>query len=773
MDTQNLDNIIWKIISETRKTSRIELHLNGLFFCQLEAIPEEIFTLENLRILNVSGGWGGEKTRITKIPPQIEKLRNLETLNLSKNRIKEIPKEVYDLKNLRELYLSYNEIEYIDSCINQLTELRRLDLSFNKIKKIPKTICDLKNLEYLSLDNNQLEKLPVEISDLKRLQVLDLINNKIQILPLAIGKIDDLTRISVNGNNITNIPIEILRHKYDHSGEGIINYCKSVLKEDVIRLFEAKLLIVGEGSVGKTCLLKRIIYDKVNSNELTTEGIDIDKWFFSKDQIDNFRVNIWDFGGQEIYHATHQFFLTKRSLYIFVWAARKDEVDFDYWLNVIKLLSDNSPTLVVLNKIDERIKMIDEQHIQRSFNNIVGFHKVSALYGNGIIEFVKNIKNQIVNIEHIGEALPKVWITIRETLENLDQNYIDYKEYKRICAKYNLTEEKADFLSKYFHDLGVFLHFHDNAVLKAILFLKPEWATNAVYRLIDTKEVISNYGKFHFNQLDAIWTEYPADKHLHLIELMKKFELCFQIQNTQEYIIPELLQPSSPDFEWNYNNNLRFEYHYEFMPSGIISRFIALSHNLIYNNIFWKNGIIIKREHTKSLLVSDRFKRKVGIWIDGREKKELLAIVREKIDYIHQTLNNPSVKQMLQCNCIECIVSKEPFFYDYSSLKKFSHKGKKNITCLRSIEEVSVEKLLGGIEDRKTITEEKLLSMLRSIKSKYDDEKTLFEKANRLIQLQPNFMGIGVNLNKLIEKILHRNKDKIDDEMLALPSHKE
>jgi GTPase SAR1 family protein len=29
-----------------------------------------------------------------------------------------------------------------------------------------------------------------------------------------------------------------------------------------------------------------------------------------------FRVNIWDFGGQEIYHQTHQFFLSKRSLYL-------------------------------------------------------------------------------------------------------------------------------------------------------------------------------------------------------------------------------------------------------------------------------------------------------------------------------------------------------------------------------------------------------------------------------------------------------------------------
>ena len=27
---------------------------------------------------------------------------------------------------------------------------------------------------------------------------------------------------------------------------------------------------------------------------------------------------VWDFGGQQIYHATHQFFLTKSSLYVLV-----------------------------------------------------------------------------------------------------------------------------------------------------------------------------------------------------------------------------------------------------------------------------------------------------------------------------------------------------------------------------------------------------------------------------------------------------------------------
>ena len=56
-----------------------------------------------------------------------------------------------------------------------------------------------------------------------------------------------------------------------------------------------------------------------------------------------FHVNIWDFGGQEIYHATHQFFLTRRSVYVLVCDDRKEDTDFAYWLQVVEMLSDGSP----------------------------------------------------------------------------------------------------------------------------------------------------------------------------------------------------------------------------------------------------------------------------------------------------------------------------------------------------------------------------------------------------------------------------------------------
>ena len=41
--------------------------------------------------------------------------------------------------------------------------------------------------------------------------------------------------------------------------------------------------------------------------EETTGGIDIQFLKFNVEDKKKFRINIWDFGGQEIYHSTHQF----------------------------------------------------------------------------------------------------------------------------------------------------------------------------------------------------------------------------------------------------------------------------------------------------------------------------------------------------------------------------------------------------------------------------------------------------------------------------------
>ncbi len=81
---------------------------------------------------------------------------------------------------------------------------------------------------------------------------------------------------------------------------------------------------MGDGTAGKTSLVKQMRGRNFDKSESQTHGINIDSWEVYQDDT-KIKVRLWDFGGQEIMHATHQFFLSKRSLYILVLDGRKDE----------------------------------------------------------------------------------------------------------------------------------------------------------------------------------------------------------------------------------------------------------------------------------------------------------------------------------------------------------------------------------------------------------------------------------------------------------------
>ena len=631
--------------------------------------------LTNLTQLNLGGN------RLTNISA-LKGLTNLTQLNLGSNQLTDIS-ALKGLTNLMQLDLWDNKITDI-SALKDLTNLTQLDLSGNRITDIS-TLCSLKNLTRLDLLKNQIKHLPPQVLDLN--------------MKILQRKEHYVEGINLYGNPLESPPFEIVKQSED----AVRNYFESIKAKETERLYEAKLLIVGQGDVGKTFLKNRLILDNVPQTA-TTPGIGIHPWIIDITVAKDFRINFWDFGGQEIYHATHQFFLTKRSLYLFVWVARADDdlTSFDYWLNVIKLLSDNSPVIVVMNKSDERIKSINEQDIAKKFPNVVGFHKVSALKGTGSAELRDQIKKEIAQLPLIGEILPKVWGDIRSKLENLDRNFITYKEYVEICRRFNLDEKQADFLSRYFHDLGTFLHFADNPLLQQIVFLKPEWATNAVYKVLDTRHVQENHGRFRLDDLKKIWKDYPPDKFAHLLEMMKKFEICFELQRQQEYIVPELLRPEKPPFNWDYTGNLRFEYQYDFMPAGIITRFIVRTHHIHKPGFYWKDGVVLEREDAQALVISERLNRKITLWIKGDDKKELLAIIRCEMDYIHQTLNQPDVKQMLPCICPQCRQNTiDPYFHNFLDIKNALQKGVRQIQCLKSFDFIPIDDLLGeyGIEE--------------------------------------------------------------------------
>jgi len=714
-------------IEQAAKDGLTELSLKGM---GLTKVPGEIGNLTSLTRLYLSNN------KLTELPVEIGKLTSLTDLSLGDNQLRALPEEIGQLTRLKTLRLENNQLMALPGEIGQLTSLTYLDLSGNGLTGLPGEIGKLTGLTRLYLYDNQLTALPGKIGQLTSLRNLDLSYNELTGWPVEIGQLASLTRLDLQNNRLTELgewiteldmeikwvdgligeginlygnplerpPVEIVRK----GREAVRNYFESLKRlkpEEVVRLYEAKLLVVGPGDVGKTFLSNRLIYGEVPPT-VSTEGIDIHKWKVDTKGIKGFRINLWDFGGQEIYHATHQFFLTKRSLYVFVWEVRRDDdrVNFGYWLNVIKLLSDGAPVIMVMNKCDERRKEIDQAAIQRQFSNVIGFYEVSAEQNIGIEALRGRVIEEIEKLEQIGTTLPKQWVDIRGQLEGMKEdgkNYITYKEYQNICyEEHNLDKKQAGHLAGYYHELGVVLHFGDNPVLKDIVFLNPEWATDAVYAVTDHKPIQEKYGRFHFDELKGIWEDYPEDKYAALLALMMKFELCFNLEGTEEYIIPELLRPARCSFEWSYQDNLHFQYKYDFMPAGIITRFMVRKHNLIKDDLYWKNGAVMEWEGTGALIEGNEFEGKIDIWISGEDKKGMLEIIRCDIEHIHETLNRPVVAERMPCICGKCRGSTEPYFHKYSDLMNAIRKGKQEIECKVSFDDVRIGEILGeyGIE---------------------------------------------------------------------------
>ena len=646
----------------------------------------------------------------------IEGLTALRHLNLSNNQIIDIS-VVKTFTALEKLYLNSNLIRDI-SAIKGLTAVTSLDLSNNQVMDIS-AIKGLTVLKHLDLSNNLITDISA-VKGLKRLSSLSLKNNRVLQLPeelLGLGlDIEWYSRsncICLLDNPLEMPPVEIVRQ----GNWAIRNYFKELKSKKTVRFLEAKLLIVGNGEVGKTTLLKKLKDNNFQieiGKEPTTHGINIQPWQlpcpFNKDCTEDVKIHFWDFGGQDIYHATHQFFLTKRSLYLFVWEARKEEESrsFDYWLNIIKLLSDNSPVIVIMNKSDVRIKHIDEATFKDKFKNIVTFIQVSCFTGKGIPDLTEQIKTALGDMPHLRDQLPEVWLKIRDRLNSENKNYIPLDEYFEICREFGLDAERADFLSLYLHDLGIILHYRHDRLLENTVILNPEWATEAVYKLIDTRTVQENKGRFIFDDLKIIWDEetYPRDKHAQLMRLMEKFELCFNVTGTHIHIIPELLPSQRPaiDFDvYRAPGSLQFLYQYDFMPEGIISRFISRNYYFIRNEHFWKTGAELTFEDSRALVMSDILNHKMKISVTGSMKGELLAIIRKEMEHIHQTLNlrkEENYHEMLPCTCSQCRESEDPHLYQYKVLKDFSSKGFP-LHCPSGLEPVTIKQLLKGYTKQK------------------------------------------------------------------------
>lgn len=345
-------------------TNMVLLQDLNISYNALTSLPDSIGVLKDLRLVDFSGN------RLTQIPESIGELTSLVSFNFNGNHLINLPVAIGKLINVESFDVSGNHLTSLPAEIAKLLNLRRVRLSDNDLINLPHNFVNLTQLEVLDISNNRITALPQEIGKLSKLQVLHASNNQIVDLPTELAHLINLKELLLNGNPLQ-IPPEIFER--NATPEFIINYFFRHATSKKRPINEVKVLLVGQGSVGKTSLVNRLVKNGFDLHENKTDGIEISRWKLQlqKSRPANrkkTRLNIWDFGGQEIMHATHQFFLTRRSLYLLVLDTRlgQEENRVEYWLKVIQSIGGDSPVLIVGNKADQHPLDIDRTGLQKN-----------------------------------------------------------------------------------------------------------------------------------------------------------------------------------------------------------------------------------------------------------------------------------------------------------------------------------------------------------------------------------------------------------------------
>ena len=702
-------------IRELKNLIRLNLSYNNL-----AQLPEEIGELKKLEILNLS------QNKLTQLPPKIGELSQLEILNLSQNKLTQLPLEIGKLKNLVRLDLYDNQLIKLPPEIGKLKNLVKLNSYGNRLTQLPPEIRELKNLIELELSGNQLTQLPLEIGELKNLIELELSGNQLTQLPPEIGELKNLIKLELSGNQLTQLPSEIIglqklrKLKLTFNPltspppeivsmglEAIFTYFKQLKQSKTTEHNEAKLILVGNGEVGKTCLANRLITGKF-VKEGITEGVNISEWITSAHDSGNSKIklNIWDFGGQEIYHATHQFFLTTRSVYLLVWNARKikDFGNIYYWLHTIEAFGGDSPIILVMSKMNESDDDLNLKDLKSKFPQIAYDLKVDSEDGKGISILKERISETAWNLPSMRAPWFDSWYKVREKLEGLREYWIPYDEFCKICVSEGLDKENINTLDGYLHKLGVTLHFNDRIGLKNVVILKPKWATGAFYKILSTKSVLQCEGILLHSELEQIWDKeiYPPEIQPQLMELMNKFELAYELPNKSSYLVAELLPKNAPDFMWDEKDELCFYYCYDyFLPPGIIPRFIVQMHQDIEKKengmpLCWREGAVLKLQSSRALVKMNHDEKQIEIRIKDGNKRGTLEVICYYLDHINAAMKKIKVSKQIPCNCSENC----PERFSYEILLKADMNNVEAIQCHESLKPVSVSLLLDGYKIR-------------------------------------------------------------------------
>jgi len=680
----------------------------------------------------------------------LENLTCLQYLDLSLNQIMDI-QYLEILTSLKYLYLDKNQISDI-RFLKNLTNLKFLHLNSNQVTDI-RFLKNLTNLKSLNLSNNQ-------ITDIS--PILPLIEKGI---PVSMK--DHSDGICLYNNPLTNPPPEIVAQ----GNAAILEYFRQKKATGAEPLLEAKLILLGDGRSGKTSLANRLLRQPLPKEADRTEGVDIiiGDYQFPVASGRQFQLNIWDFAGQDKYKPLHQFFYSESSLYALVAVSGQNTTDFDDWLQTAQLFGEGSPLVVVLNEFKDGIGMgsFDREEWTKRFPDLIKAVVPVNLFSSQSEFAALEHKLQLLaqDLPHTRYDFPSNWAAIRRVLESRrNEHFISIQEYLRVCRENQLPErESALILSSLLHKVGVCLHYQQSDLLNQIVILNNEWATGAVYRLLEDKTVVEeNCGFFDHDDMRRIWSddEY-ADMRPQLLELMQQFKMAYPLPNGHTFVTPPLLPPAPPeDWAWPDGQSLTLYIEYEFLPKALLTQFIVSRHADIDRGrkLVWRNGVVLRwPDGTLAEVTKTKLQGKDAFHVrsQGPDRRGMTTVILNTFRELHGEYKGIKPEEKVPCPCEACSTGKhKQYYFKFEYLKRRLEHGRSIVECEESLEEVDLLKLLENHFVFERIQKGQPLQLKEGIKEPNKGGHTIKIFLASSAELAPERKEIEIAINRM-NKDLH------------------
>lgn len=474
----------------------------------------------------------------------------------------------------------------------------------------------------------------------------------------------------------------------------------------------SKLIIVGEGAVGKSSLVKALAGLPHDPGEETTHGLRVSDLALAHPELPDITMSlsVWDFGGQEIYHAIHQFFLTDQSLFVLV-ANGLTNIEanrLQYWLEAITARAPDAPILLVATHTANRPADMDYDGLRVRFPRIAGHVSVDNATGQGIETLRGVIAARATELPLMGVPLPATWSESAIALASPDRApFCTASEMLQIMTRAGVNDaDEQQALASVLCHRGQLVYFPENPELADTVVLRPQWLSTHIAGVLDHPGPAARTGVLTEKDLTGAWADLARETRRFLLALMHRFELTYPVDQSDDSaiaIVVNWLPKSPPEYAGQWDaalatpgcRELRIRYRLPVLPPGIPGWFLARSHRFA-TPMRWRTGALLRHpDGHLALLRADPVSATIDLEVRGPLPALFLAILDDGLNLTLDRYPGLGITRQIPCAGHDSAPCRKVF--DYAKLRSRQDSGHHHAYCDEADEDVDLDTLLLGI----------------------------------------------------------------------------